>query len=249
MKRTTIVKTLLLSLLLATPAARAVILDFEDFGTTDFQHGTVVNSQYSGVTISAVNLGAGGTNPDGTLIPNLAVVFDSRLNPTRDPDLQDPFSGPLDSAFRPGNILIIQENDFGCFDDGICNRPDDEGTRPSGALIFEFDDPVELTSLDFFDIENFPNNDEDSGLTQIRFLDQFDNELFTSVDIPGTGGDRTWDRLFFTGISGIRKLEVNLYGSGAIDRLDYSVVPLPASAWLFGSALLGFIGYSRRRII
>ena len=188
-------------------------------------------------------------NPDGASIPNLAVVFDSRLTGTRDPELQDPFSGPLEQFFRPGNILIIQENAAGCFDDGICNLPDDEGTRPSGALIFEFEIPVELTSLDFFDIENFATNDENSGLTQIRFLDQFDNELFASVDIPGTGGDRTWDRLLFDGITGIRKLEVNLYGSGAIDRLEYSVVPLPATVWPSGSALIGFIGYSRRRTI
>ena len=248
MSKISTIKLFLASLLIAAPAANAVIIDFEDFGTTNFQHGTVVNTQYSGVTISASNLGAGGTNSDGSGIPNLAVVFDSRLSPTRDPDLQDPFSGPLDSNFRPGNILIIQENDIGCAD-SICNRPDDEGTRPSGALIFEFDNPVELTSLDFFDIENFPTNDEDSGLTQMRFLDAADNELFSSVDIPGTGGDNTWDRLFFTGITGIRKLEVNLYGSGAIDRLEYSVVPLPASVWLFGSALIGFIGYSRRRMI
>lgn len=29
--------------------------------------------------------------------------------------------------------------------------------------------------------------------------------------------------------------------------LTYSEVPLPAAAWLFGSAILGFIGYSARR--
>ncbi|MCG8070610.1 MAG: VPLPA-CTERM sorting domain-containing protein, partial [Candidatus Thiodiazotropha taylori] len=29
--------------------------------------------------------------------------------------------------------------------------------------------------------------------------------------------------------------------------LTMSAVPLPAAAWLFGSALLGFVSYSRRR--
>ena len=77
-----------------------------------------------------------------------------------------------------------------------------------------------------------------------------DNELF--VDdylVPGTGGDNTWGPLSFIGISGISKLEINLRGSGAIDNLSYNVVPVPAAAWLFGTALLGFIGFSRRTAI
>jgi hypothetical protein len=31
--------------------------------------------------------------------------------------------------------------------------------------------------------------------------------------------------------------------------LTMSAVPLPAAAWLFGSALLGFVSYSRRRTV
>jgi hypothetical protein len=31
--------------------------------------------------------------------------------------------------------------------------------------------------------------------------------------------------------------------------LDVTAVPLPAAAWLFGSALLGFVGLSRRRAV
>lgn len=244
------IKALLAALLLATPAAQAVILDFEDFGGTNFQHGTVVNSQYDSaafgnVTISAVNIGGG---------PDLAVAFDTSLSGTQDPDLEAPFSSSnpeLSDIYRPGNVLIIQENSIGC-DDGTCNSPDDEGTRPAGSLRFDFQQAVEILSLDFFDIENFAGNDEDSGQpgTEIRFFDDMANELFAgSYFVPGTGGDNTWDRLSFAGVTGVYSMQVNLYGSGAIDRLEYNVVPIPASVWLFGSALLGFIGFARRTSI
>ena len=35
-----------------------------------------------------------------------------------------------------------------------------------------------------------------------------------------------------------------------IDDIRFGrVVPIPAAVWLFGTALIGFIGYSRRRVI
>ena len=74
MIKTSITEVLLLALLLATPTAQAVVvLDFEDFGSVDFTHGTVVNSQYNlapygNVTISADNF----TND-----VDLAVAFNS----------------------------------------------------------------------------------------------------------------------------------------------------------------------------
>jgi len=239
---------LLVTLLLAAPAANAVVLDFEDFGSTNFQHGTVVNTQYNSAAfanavISADNVGGG---------PDLAVVFDSRLTGTQDPDLEDPFSNSSGLGIaNPGNILIIQENSIGC-DDGICNSPDDEGSRPAGSFTIAFAQAVEILSLDFFDIENFAGNDEDNGRpgTEIRFFDNMANELFPGAYfVPGTGGDNTWDRLTFAGVTGVFSMEINLYGSGAIDNLVYNVVPVPAAVWLFGTALLGFIGLSRRTTI
>ena len=139
MIRTSTIKALIVSLLLIAPAANAVILDFEDFTVTNFQHGTVVNSQYDSAefgfaTIAANNSGGG---------PDLAVSFDSGLSDTEDPDLEagvtgfthvlDGQSGDLGSI-KPGNILIIQENSTGCAVDGVCNSPDDEGTTGAGNL-------------------------------------------------------------------------------------------------------------------
>ena len=150
------------ALLLVAPAAQAVGLTFDE-PALSLQHGTVVSTQYNNslygnATISAEDL-------HNTI--DLAVAFDSNTPraDTTDDDLLASFSSLLNDTsgdISPGNLSIIQENDrvvasnSGCAV-GICDDPDDEGTR--------------------------------------------------------------------------------------------IVVPLPASAWLFGTALIGFVGYSRRRII
>jgi hypothetical protein len=59
-----------------------------------------------------------------------------------------------------------------------------------------------------------------------------------------------WGQLDFGAIEGVRRFVIEMAGSGAIDNVKYSTkispVPLPASAWLFGSAI-GFLGWMRRR--
>jgi len=248
MIRTSTIKALIVSLLLIAPAANAVILDFEDFTGTNFEHGTVVFDQYNiadfgFATITADNAGTG---------PDLAVAFDSGLSGTRDPDLEAGMSGfthvldgqPGDlGSIKPGNILIIQEN----FDDcvtGVCSKPDDQAN--GGSLTIRFEKPVILESLDFFDIEVGENSNKPGS--EINFLDELGAILPIANEFtPNTNGDNKWDRLFFAGITGVYGIEVNLIGSGAIDNLVYSVVPVPAAIWLFGTALLGFIGISRRK--
>jgi len=246
------VKTLtviLVSLLLITPSAQAVMVTFDE---PVFTHGTVVSDQYD--TAAFGNLTISGFNKDNDF--EFAVAFDSDLNNTRDNDLEAPFSNvkhPELGVSEPGNILIVQENDWGCLDD-TCDYPDDEGSRPAGVLSFQFEQAIDLISLDFFDIENVVDvNDENSGRTgtEINFFDEFGNDISASFaslyTVPGTGGDNTWDRLYFAGITGIYGIEVNLYGSGAIDNLEYSVVPVPAAVWLFGTALIGLVGFARRK--
>jgi hypothetical protein len=78
--------------------------------------------------------------------------------------------------------------------------------------------------------------------------------LFDTQDVSygsmGYGLDKTffgWTTTdtFFTA------LEFSIEDSGnysAVDNIQFgSVVPIPAAVWLFGTALIGFVGYSRRR--
>lgn len=237
MIRTSTVKALIASLLLAAPVANADMVTFEEFSHGDIVDFTDLAYPYSNVDISVIN------KDNGT---NLAVVFDSNETFTEDPDLEGPFTNVNDDSllddFNPGKILIVQEDNDDC-DSSSCRSPDDEGSQPAGTFIFKFKDIVELISLDFFDIEG----NENGTKGKIQFFDESDTEIFAGLyATPGTGGDKTWDRLTFVGITGVKRLEVNLHGSGAIDRLVYNVVPIPSAVWLFGTALLGFIGFSRR---
>lgn len=243
-------KAIIASLLLAAPAAQAVILDFEE---PAFTNGLIVDNEYfsaHGVTISAIN---------AKFDPDLAVIFDTTpsdssiatLNTASDPDLMGTFSsinGSLSQSHDPGNILIIQDNNEGC-DAASCARPDDQAGTPAGLLRFEFQQAIDLLSLDFFDVENNENNDQPGS--EILFYDNagVEKTFATNYFVPDTGGDNKWNRLAFAGVTGIYRIDVHLRGSGGIDRLEFNVVPVPASVWLFGTALVGFIGFARRRSI
>ena len=125
-------KGLIAAACFATASAQAavVVIDFEDFDTTDFKHGTVVSNQYDSADFGNLTISADNINRTD---PDYAVVFDSTTpkSATTDGDLVAPFSNSsgLGTA-NPGNILIIQENSPGC-STGICEDPDDEGRRPA----------------------------------------------------------------------------------------------------------------------
>lgn len=78
-------------------------------------------------------------------------------------------------------------------------------------------------------------------------LDTFQADAFTLVTV-------SFDVLFEAGV-GAFDLSVNALGDslgGSIDDptligAEVSVIPVPAAVWLFGSALLGLIGFGRRK--
>ncbi len=260
------------ALLLAVPSAYAATIQTLTFDQAPFVHGSVVGrgagdpvvstiydtGAYGNVTIFADNNGGG---------PNIAVAFDTDT-PTNDPDLGSPFySSPADLAaeqnnpfvpgpnpFYPDKVLILQENGSGC-GDGVCNSPDDEGSRPAGILTFKFGSVIELLSMDFFDIETAEDGATPNNRIRLYTDTDGNNEVLANTFYtPDTGGDRLWDQVVFDSsvnpeLASLRRIDVYMGGSGALDNLQYKVVPVPASVWLFGSALLGFIGYSRRRMI
>lgn len=218
-------------------AANAAVLDFEAFTA-----GQIIDDEYAvspppGTIVMGVNLQSG---------PNAAIVFDTENTTGGDPDLGQPFSSPnpaLDQNFNPGNVLILQERNNCNFTTGFCSVPDDQAGSPAGEFEFVFNSVVTLQSLDFFDIEfNENNNDPDS---EVRLYDINDVEILPDTFfVPNTGGDNQWNQLVFGDVTGVKRLVVEMNGSGAIDNLTF--VPVPAAVWLFGSALAG-LGWMRRR--
>jgi hypothetical protein len=137
------------TLLLPVPGA-ALTLDFDvDSNSKAINFGQVIDDEYQGdgVTIHAVN-------PNRSF--DLAIAFNSTANGTEDPDLQDPWSGGnLASNTFLRNLLIIAERDVG-------GRPDDEGSRPAGELIFDLDSTMVSMGFDLIDVEN--TMDEPGGV-------------------------------------------------------------------------------------
>ncbi len=213
------------------------VLDFEGFAA-----GQIIDDEYAaspppGSNVAAVNLSGG---------PDVAIIFDTGAPTGGDLDLAAPFTSAnpnFPDPYDPGNVLIIQETNNCDLNTGFCEIPDDEGSSPAGEIEFVFASPITLLSIDFFDIEfNEDNDDPDS---EIRLFDENDDEILAGLFfVPNTGGDNMWDQLNFGAVSGVKRLVIELNGSGAIDNVTY--VPVPPAVWLFGSAL-GLLGWIRRR--
>lgn len=212
-------------------AASADTLDF-----SDLSHGDIVAEQYAsmGVHISAVN-------------PNrphdLAGIFDTAETGTSDGDLEDPWSlGNISLSTELGNVLIIQENDNG--------DPDDEGSRPAGQLIFDFDNEATSMGFDIVDVE--------SSTTEASSIDFYLNGglvesiSFTEFEAGGTHdnaalfGNNSINRIGeFTVDSGYDRAIFNFGGSMGIDNIIFNGVPTPGSLALLG--LGATIGLRRKR--
>ena len=217
----------------------AAVIDFEAFDP-----GRIIDDEYAPVVLIH------GSNFRYDVSEPRAVIFDTS-NPTGgDIDLGGPFdsnNSELADNFSPGNVLIIQERDDCDFQTGFCATPDDEGRRPAGEFEFVFSADVVLETIDFFDIEAAENSQNPDS--EIRLYDADGLEIQPgNWFVPGTGGDNMWDRLDFGAIEGVRSFVIELNGSGAIDNVTYTMspVPVPASVWLFASAL-GFLGWARQQ--
>jgi hypothetical protein len=237
---------------------------FESVATTlDFdilQHGEIVDTQFVdafGVMIHAVNRGGG---------PDLALAFDSLRNETADPDLEGPpwCGGNLDRSTTLGRLLIIAENERDRNGDGIIDSPDDEGSRPAGSLVFDFQVPIVAFGFDLIDVEGPEEYGANRGFVAV-FYDGDDTELarvgfgaFVDPHSPffveGVAfGNRTANRIPALtaedlGIAEFQRVELNLGGSSAVDNISFEPIPEPATLVLVATGLaLSSLIRSRKR--
>jgi hypothetical protein len=250
-----------LGCLAATGVASAVTIDFDDLA-----HGEIVNNQYQaghGVTITAENFHRSF---------DLAVAFDTNLSQTRDPDLESPWSGGnLPATHDAGKVLILQENNYNPNQDNIVDRPDDEGRRPAGRFVFDFDKAINSFGFTLVDIEgpaeyyggyflSIYNNEEQ--VAQIDFADFVVRDAFDPVRQAAYDMYNASNRPVFGdhSINTILPLDADLLGgefdrvvmglggSGGIDDLTFTTaVPTP-STFTIGAVLLTLAGLRRRRV-
>lgn len=93
----------------------------------------------------------------------------------------------------------------------------------------------------------------DGGLVSIKLTDDNPNDDVATVSLRNTGGSYIVQGLIlaldqvvsYSLAAGNYTLE--LVSGARADTFEISAVPLPGAALLFGSALMGFLGFSNRR--
>ena len=216
-------------------ASQAMTITFDDLGLV---HGDVI-SGVPGVFISAQNFEAP---------TELAVIFDtdSPADPDNDDDLRATFGNAGGNPdLNPDNILIVQEARLsrnpnildGC-NLGTCDTPNDQG-GDGGQLTFSFNNDYIFESIDIYDID-------EPGIGEVRnaVVRIFDNAILQATIPILPTGDNAARRVDLLNIEGDR-VEVFFDGSGGLDNLTF--IPIPASVWLFGSALFGLSLLVRRQ--
>lgn len=224
--------------------------------------GAFVGSQYflsDGLLIAAEN-----NRPNG---PDVATLFNSEdPNATQDEDLSRVQTGDDAYAFgwEPGNIprntvlnnlLIIAENVRDTSpDDGLIDRPDDEGD--GGRLFFSFSTPINSFGFDLIDMQDdnalnggvsFYNNG--TLIDRIAFS-EFTTNGGTYYDPTVQYGENTANRIrpitaASLGVGQFNAVVVDFATSSAMDTIVYTPIPEPAAAaLLLGLPMMGLL---RRR--
>ncbi|MEM9802232.1 MAG: hypothetical protein AAGA20_18040 [Planctomycetota bacterium] len=187
------------------PCPLLVNLDEEPFGKPRLeQAGTIVTNQYQdiGLTISAMNDTPG--NPDA------CVLFDSE-NPTgNDPDLMTPGPG-INNTEPLGLVLVIAENDVDSNGDGLIDDPDDEAG--GGEFLFEFDEDVTFFSARVLDVDGVERD-------VFTFFDAA-GAAIQIIEINALGDNSVQTVAADQPIEGVRTIQVNVVGSGAVTRLRF----------------------------
>lgn len=145
-----------------------------------------------------------------------------------------------------------QPTGLACVKDGIGIGNDEVTGEKSQTLSLVFDVAVYLHSLEFLDLYDNRQN----GKGRERATVNIDGAVFL-VHATGTSGDGGYAILDLlslgpvqtivfsaTPLAALRDDSTNDY---AIAAASVSAVPIPAAAWLFGTALLGLIGLGKRR--
>jgi len=123
-----------------------------------------------------------------------------------------------------------------------CAPSSDDNITYNEKLTLVFDTTVSLDGLRFVDGEHYTNFDGDF---QLR-INNDDSLLYTLslAEFPLFGSTIPFIGNTFEFIS-LAGRNSGYAEEFYINTLNVSAVPLPAAAWLFGSALLGFAGFKR----
>lgn len=225
----------------------------------DFTSRTAFDGLFSGKPGSPLIFTVGaGTDDEVTFTV-------TSLQGTNNPNFNFNENGPsgTQSGFCVEYGLACQSDGLGIVDDELSN------VDPPESLLIEASRPVVFSHLYVLDLfTNASGNSSESAIFDFGDDGTNDHELFATAP-QGTGGGNRYGFYVYSPTLGPSDPGVYtalrlLVGAGndvgapdyALAGFEYTVVagatspvPLPAAAWLFGSALLGVVGvgYRRRR--
>jgi len=148
------------------------------------------------------------------------------------------YDGSSNSHCQPAGSLKCDRDGVGIINDE---------TTMGQTLTLIFDTAVRITSIEFLDLY-IGTQTEQATVT-------IDGGASDSVNATGTSGDGGYANLDFLAFVGagqsIEFTANSFFGDDgnndyAFAAITVSAVPVPAAIWLFGTALIGFVGMSRR---
>lgn len=206
--------------------ARAWEINFEglaDGVTVANQYGTVgaISGAVFGTTAQFSGFDAAGT-------ASSVQTLDTANQPNKS-DFRAPFSKFNDSTnqLSPGNILVL-------------------AGQGAGSIVIDFSRPTFIEGANFFDIDHKEVQTLNES-NEIQFFDVKGNQILDNAFYTPETGNKQWNS-FFAGIYNVKRMVVNLAGSGAIDRIRGQEIPEPGHSGImvFGIAALAWM-YRRRR--
>lgn len=193
-------------------------------------------------TIASLSLIAGGFGGSVDGVGFTLTSSDGAVN------FDEAYDGSLSVGCQSsGGMLKCDRDGAGIGDDEISGISVVAGQK----LTLSFDSAVYLSSLHFLDLYD----DRDGGNGREEATITIDGAAYAvaAVGSNGDGGYADWtfepilaQTIEFTAATG-SLFEDDAQNDYAVAGAGVSVVPIPAAAWLFGSALMGLVGFGRRR--
>lgn len=214
----------------ASTSVQAATYNFGDYADG-------VNNDGSTFTNSLTNSGLGEYGYDLYSVTNDGVTVTASGSYVDSNDITQDASAYMDGKWRNlaglGVCKVLNS-------DNQCNPSSDDNITANETLKLVFDTTVSLDSMRFVNGEHYTDFTGDFELL-------IDNSLLYTLSLAEFPLLSNLVGQTFEFISLADPLNKTNETEFYINSMTVSTVPVPAAAWLFGSALLGFFGFSRRK--
>ncbi|MEM1046931.1 MAG: hypothetical protein AAGL24_12285 [Pseudomonadota bacterium] len=221
-----------ISAMLSAGSAAASTVGFEGFASDDPINAILFGDGTSATVVTDSN------RPGANGGLDQAFAFDTNNFTGNDTDLVSSFTNASDPGITKDlGIVAVIGGPGGSAPGSAAPTPNDEAR--GGTITFTFDRLVDVLSFDYVDTE--------AGGNELN-VSAFDDNGLIGTSGALVAGDGQFDT-FTAGFLGVRSLVFNFGGSGALDNIKITPVPLPAALPLLagGLGILGFLGWRRRQ--